>query len=103
MFFGAADKFMNISLDSHVKVVILRMRSVPAMDVNALHALHNVWKLCSKRHITLVLSHVQEQPLRMMQKAGFDKQVGDDNIIDNIDKALERAAEIQKSVVHQAS
>ncbi|MDF2514368.1 MAG: sulfate permease, SulP family [Herbinix sp.] len=103
MFFGAADKFMNISIDSHVKVVILRMRSVPAMDVNALHALHNVWRLCEKRHITLVLSHVQEQPLRMMQKAGFDKQIGDDNIIDNIDKALERAVELQNGKVQQAS
>jgi len=97
MFFGAADKFMNISLDSHVKVVILRMRSVPAMDVNALHALNNVMKVCKKRHITVLLSHVQDQPLRMMQKAGFDKQVGTENICDNIDVALERAFNLQKS------
>lgn len=97
MFFGAADKFMNISLDSHVKVVILRMRSVPAMDVNALHALHSVLKACKKRHITVLLSHVQEQPLRMMQKAGFDKKIGDENICDNIDAALTRAFSLQKS------
>jgi high affinity sulphate transporter 1 len=94
MFFGAADKFMNISLDNHVKVVILRMRSVPAMDVNALHALSNVQKACKKKHITLVLSHVQEQPLHMMQKAGFDQRVGEKNICDNIDLALERAEHI---------
>jgi SulP family sulfate permease len=56
MFFGAADKFMEISLDSHVKAVILRMRSVPAMDVNALHALNKVLKQCKKKHITLILS-----------------------------------------------
>jgi len=98
MFFGAADKFMNISLDSHVKVVILRMRSVPAMDVNALHALNNVLKVCKKRHITVLLSHVQDQPLRMMQKAGFDKQLGIENICDNIDVALERASSLQKSL-----
>lgn len=91
LFFGAADKFMNISLDSHVKVVILRMRSVPAMDVNALHALHNVLKACRKKHIALILSHVQDQPLHMMQKAEFDKKVGMENICDNIDIALERA------------
>jgi len=94
MFFGAADKFMNISLDNHVKVVILRMRSVPAMDVNALHALSNVLKACKKKHITLVLSHVQEQPLHMMQKAGFDQRVGEKNICNNIDQALERAESI---------
>jgi SulP family sulfate permease len=96
MFFGAADKFMEISLDSHVKVVILRMRSVPAMDVNALHAMHHVLKACQKKHITVLLSHVQEQPLRMMQKAGFDKQVGDENFCENIDAALERASHLQK-------
>lgn len=92
MFFGAADKFMNISLeDSHIKTVILRMRGVPAMDVNALHTLHLVLKACKKKHITVMLSHVQEQPLRMMQKAGFDKLIGEENFCENIDTALERA------------
>ncbi len=103
MFFGAADKFMNISLDSQVRVVILRMRSVPAMDVNALHALNNVRKACKKRHITLILSHIQEQPMHVMQKAGFDKKVGEDNICDNIDIALERAELLQNSNISQAS
>jgi SulP family sulfate permease len=102
MFFGAVDQFMNISLDSHVKVVILRMRSVPAMDVNALHALNNVWKSCKKKHIKLILSHVQDQPLRMMQKAGFDKEIGEENFCDNIDKSLERAALLQEAHIIQA-
>lgn len=91
MFFGAADEFMKISLDSQVRIVILRMRSVPAMDVNALHTLRNVWKDCRKKHITLILSHVQEQPARMMQKAGFDLEIGEENFCENIDKALQRA------------
>ncbi len=91
MFFGAADKFMNISLDSKVKVVILRMRSVPAMDANALHALKNVYRKCEKRQITLLFSHVQEQPLHMMQKAGFDQIAGTENFCENIDAALNRA------------
>ncbi len=95
MFFGAADKFLDISLDSHVRVVILRMGSVPAMDVNALHVLTHVLKSCQKRHITLLLSHVQEQPLKMMQKAGFDQSVGVENFCVNIDEALERARQIQ--------
>ncbi len=95
MFFGAADRFANISLD-HVKVLILRMRSVPAMDVNALLALRNVWKSCSKKHITLILSHVNEQPLRVMQKAGFDEEIGAENFCGNIDDALAKAEEITK-------
>lgn len=100
MFFGAADKFMNISLEDHAKVVILRMRSVPAMDVNALHSMNSVLKACRKKHITLLLSHVQEQPMRTIQKAGFDKLVGVENICDNIDAALLRAQEIVSSEHH---
>jgi SulP family sulfate permease len=103
MFFGAADKFMDISLDSHVKVVILRMKSVPAMDMNALHVLNHVLKSCQKRHITLILSHVQEQPLKMMQKAGFDQSVGMDNFCENIDLALARAEQLQTAAKNVAS
>lgn len=94
MFFGAADKILNISLDSHVKVVVLRMRSVPAMDVNALHTLKGVVKTCKKKQITVLLSHVNEQPLRMMQKAGFDQEIGEENICNNIDNALLRASKL---------
>ncbi len=94
MFFGAADQFMNISLDSHINVVILRMRSVPAMDVTALQALEEISKKCKKKQITLILSHVQEQPLHMMQKAGFALKLGNENFCENIDAALVRAAEL---------
>lgn len=94
LFFGAADKFMNISLDSHVKVVVVRMRSVPAMDVTALHAMEEILSKCKKRQITLILSHVQDQPLHMMQKAGFDEKIGIENFCENIDTALERAYQI---------
>ena len=88
MFFGAADKIMNISLETGVRVVILRMRSVPAVDISAIQSLQNVLKACRKKDIQLILSHVQEQPLRAMQKAGFDKQLGKDYFCSNIDEAL---------------
>ena len=96
MFFGAADLFTNIAADENIKVIILRMRSVPAMDVNAFRSLRNAWKECCKRNITLILSSVQEQPLHMMKKAGFDKEAGVENFCDNIDMALGRAAFLVK-------
>lgn len=102
MFFGAADQLMKISFDPQVRVVILRMRSVPAMDVNALHVLHNMLKTCQKKQITLVFSHVQEQPLHMMQKAGFDQEVGLLNFCDNIDRSLERAEMLLQDDIQQA-
>jgi SulP family sulfate permease len=94
MFFGAADKFMNISPKDNIDVVILRMRSVPAMDVTALHALEEISKKCRLNEITLILSHVQNQPWNMMKKAGFTARLGRENFCDNIDAALDRAAEL---------
>lgn len=88
MFFAAADKFLEISTEPGIKVVIIRMRGVPAMDVTALRSLGNMHQVCKKRGITLVLSHVQEQPRAMMEKAGLAEEVGEENFCANIDAAL---------------
>ncbi len=94
MFFAAADKFMGISLESDVKVLVIRMRGVPAMDVTALRSLKKINETCKKKNITLLLSHVQEQPKAMMIKAGFADEVGEENFCANIDAALERAGKL---------
>ena len=94
MFFAAADKFMEISAQTGIKVVIIRMRGVPAMDVTALRSLRMIHDRCQKKGITLLLSHVQEQPKTMMEKAGFAAEVGEENFCKNIDVALERAAQL---------
>lgn len=94
MFFAAADKFMEISAQTGIKVVIIRMRGVPAMDVTALRSLRMIHDRCQKKGITLLLSHVQEQPKMMMEKAGFAAEVGEENFCKNIDVALERAAQL---------
>ena len=95
MFFAAADKFLDISFEPGVKVLIIRMRGVPAMDVTALRSLKKIHATCKKRGVTLLLSHVQEQPYAMMAKAGFVQEIGEDNFCANIDAALEKAGEIR--------
>lgn len=95
LFFGAADKILNISLNDKDNVLILRMRSVNALDATAMHSLEQLLENCKKKKITLILSHVNEQPMRTMQKAGFDKLVGEDNFCDHIDDALKRAGDLQ--------
>lgn len=95
MFFAAADKFLDISFEPGVKVLIIRMRGVPAMDVTALRSLKKIHATCKKRGITLLLSHVQEQPYAMMAKAGFVQEIGEDNFCANIDAALEKAGEMR--------
>ena len=55
MFFAAADKFMDIHMESDVKVVIIRMRGVPAMDISALRSLRRLDLRQKLEKITSVL------------------------------------------------
>lgn len=94
LFFAMTDKVMDIVKDTSEDVLILRMRAVPAIDASALHIFYEILDTCRKAGITLVFSHVNEQPMKMLQKAGFDKEVGVENFCPNIDTALLRAKEI---------
>ena len=90
MFFGAADKILDISFKEYTDTLILRMRAVPAIDATAMNSLETVQKQCEKRGVRLILSHVNEQPLRVMQKSGFYDKVGAENFCAHIDEALEK-------------
>lgn len=94
MFFGAADKISNVAFDKSKKAIILRMRSVPAVDTTALNRLRDLNKKCKRYNVQLIFAHVNEQPLSMMEKAGFVDEIGKDNICPSIDSALERAEHI---------
>lgn len=94
LFFGAADVIGRIAVKDHAKCLILRMRSVPALDSTALNAMTDLYKNCEKRGITLILSHVNQQPMKVMEKAGFAQKVGQENFCENIDRAIKRAEEL---------
>ena len=93
MFFGAADKIPHMEV-SDKNVLILRMKSVPAMDVTALNGLVRLYHECETCGIHMILSHVNPQPLSVMGKAGFVDLVGGKNFQPNIDAALELARQL---------
>ena len=93
LFFGAADKILAITLDEKMNCLILRMRSVSTIDATAMHNLEGMLAECEKKHIRLIFSHVNEQPMHVMQKAGFVERVGSENFCTHIDDALKRAEE----------
>ena len=94
LFFGAADAIEHIVVKDFTTCLILRMRSVPALDSTALNALQILTKVCESKGITLVFSHVNEQPMKVMVKSGFVDLVGKDNFCPNIRAALEYAEKI---------
>ena len=95
LFFGAADKLLGIETDEKVNCLILRMRSVGTIDATALHNLEILQEDCKKKSIQMVMSHVNEQPMKVMTKAGFVEKVGKENFCVNIDAALKRAQDLQ--------
>ena len=91
LFFGAADKILGITLDEKKSCMVLRMRSVSAIDATAMHNLEQLYDKCKKKNITLIFSHVDEQPMNVMHKSGFYDKVGSENFCAHIDDALLRA------------
>lgn len=94
LFFGAADAIEHIVVKDFTTCLVLRMRSVPAIDSTAMNALQDLVCVCESKGITVVFSHVNEQPMKVMQKTGFVELVGEENFCPNISAALKRAEEI---------
>lgn len=94
MFFAAAEKILDISWKEDTTVLIIRMRSVNAIDATAVHNLETLLSKCEKRKIHVILSHVNEQPMHVLEKAGFVERVGVENFCSHIDDALQRAEDL---------
>ena len=99
MFFGAADKIPHLDEDTDKKVLIIRMKGVPALDATALNGLSRLWVECYREGIHVVFSHVNEQPMSVFRKAGFVEKAGEENFQPNIDAALERAIALEHESV----
>ncbi|WP_051506479.1 SulP family inorganic anion transporter [Ruminococcus albus] len=99
MFFAAADKYSYMLSDENIDVLCIRMRNVPAIDAAGVEALMGIVKRCEKNNVKVIFSHVNEQPMHAMEKAGFIEHVGKENFCDHIDTALLRAEAIENSIV----
>ena len=96
IFFGVATKLSDAILkaDKTKKVLVLRMRSVPAIDATGIHAFETILDSLDKKGIRLVVSHLNEQPLKILKKSGVYKRIGAENFCSHIDDALKRAEEL---------
>jgi SulP family sulfate permease len=92
-FFAAAEKFTTAlaRVDRSPRVLILRMRRVPAMDATALHALEEAVSGMRRRGTQVLLSGLEPQPRAVLERAGFLAALGEANVLPGIDAALARA------------
>lgn len=68
------------------------------MDATGYHALYKIYKRCAASGVKIILSHLQRQPQRMLDKYGFLDIIGRENICKNIDESLMRAEDIISAV-----
>jgi len=92
-FFGAAETFKERlgRIAVRPKVLILRMRHVPAIDSTGLHALRDLVRRSRRDGTLVLLSDVHAQPVVALERSGLYDELGEENVHGNIDDALNRA------------
>jgi SulP family sulfate permease len=92
-FFGAAEKFKDTlsEVSKKPKVLIIRMRNVPAIDSTAIHALRDLIRRTRRDGTLVFLSDVQSQPLIALGRSELLDEIGEEHLFGNIDEALATA------------
>ena len=95
-FFGATSKFQDELrlFNTSPKIIILRMRNVPAIDATGLNTIREFHSNMTKKNIRIILSGVHSQPIIAMTQAGLIDLIGEEYIFGNIDDALDKTREL---------
>src|SRR5207302_1172211 len=73
------------------KVLIIRMRNVPAIDSTGMHALKDLVHRTRGGGTLVLISDIHTQPLVALGRSAVLDDIGEENIFGNIDDALDRA------------
>jgi sulfate permease, SulP family len=90
LFFGAVGKIEALPalLPAGTRAVVLEMHRLISMDTSGLDALTQLHRTLKRQQIALVLANVNEQPLSLIRRAGFDAVLGADAIVPTVAEAL---------------
>lgn len=93
LFFGAIERFKDAMrrVEKNPKVLIIRMRMVPAIDATGLQVLEDVLERTQREGGKLMLTGVATQPLEAMERSGFLEKIGREFVFESIDDALGQA------------
>jgi SulP family sulfate permease len=96
LFFAAAENLDQALRGSggKPKVVIFRMRNVPAIDASGLHAFRTAIEKLHRDGVKILLTAVQPQPMKVMFESGMVNWLGDQKICADLDEALAKARKI---------
>ncbi|WP_167609053.1 SulP family inorganic anion transporter [Maribellus sediminis] len=95
-FFASAKQYCSTlkTIGSRSKVLIIRMRHVPFIDATGLNNLKSVIRELKHRQTTVILSGVNRDVLKDLEKGGISELLGKDMILSSFDIALKKAGGI---------
>lgn len=93
--FGTTEKLVDatVNLDAFAPIVVLRLRNMTALDSTGIHAIETFAKRLRGSDRTLILCGAMQQPSTLLSQPRFLDHVGRENIVPNIQAALDRARE----------
>ncbi len=96
--FGTTEKLVEatVNINAFEPVVIVRLRNMTAIDATGIHALETFAKRLHESGRTMLLCGAMQQPSRLLQGQRFVDRVGRENMMPNIQAALERAKELHE-------
>ncbi|MBQ7856249.1 MAG: sulfate permease [Alistipes sp.] len=98
-FFGIANKFDEMARTRSSKQIrIIRMRKVSFVDATGLHNLEIFISSTLDDGRKVILSGVNDTVYKSLERAGIVKLVGQENVLDNIYKALARAEQVSADI-----
>jgi sulfate permease, SulP family len=95
--FGTTEKLAEAAhdLSQWGDVVILRLRNMTALDATGVHALEQFADRLHKVGKTLLLCGAREQPARLLERSDFLQHIGAQNLLPNVQAALDRARQFE--------
>ena len=76
------------------KVLIIRMRHVPALDSTGMRSLRDVVGRTRNDGTVVIISEAQAQPLAALRSSVTIDEIGADNVVASLDAAFARAKEV---------
>ncbi|MFO1274246.1 MAG: SulP family inorganic anion transporter [Rubrivivax sp.] len=91
LFFGAVAKVeaLPAELPQGTRAVVLEMHRLISLDTSGLEALEQLHATLKKQGIGLVLANVNEQPLSLIRRSGFEKEIGAEQIVPTVSAAFD--------------
>jgi SulP family sulfate permease len=98
-FFGAAEAFEHTLAATHTdpRVLIIRLRWVPFIDITGLHRLEEIIANLKKRGVRVVLCGANERVSGKLAKAGITGMLGEGNNFKVLSEAVNACRDVRES------